>query len=131
MSEHTDSQLLQYASLYIYFILTKSGSWLIATFQMEYIYPSEMSKHCCPHTVATTALRVARNCPMGISHRHTAMHCHTHTNTPVNIYRALVCQQMYPPLITSIYTSPPPLPPRPPNPHAEPPPVLWPARDSN
>lgn len=80
MSEHTDSQLLQYASLYTYFILTKSGSWLIATFQKEYIYPSEMSKHCCPHTVATTALCVARNCPMGISHRHTGnSHALPHT----------------------------------------------------
>lgn len=97
-----------------------------------------MSDRRCHCAVATTAMACGRQLPHGhITQTHkctgteTAAHAHTHTNTPVNIYRALACQQLSPPLITSIYASPP-LPPHPPVLTEPPPPaMLWPARDSN
>lgn len=80
--------------------------------------------HKCQTVVVTVPLLqqrwcVASNCPMGISHKHkctgleTGTHAHTHTNTPVNIQHALVCQQLSPPLITYIHisSSPSPAPP--------------------
>lgn len=79
--------------------------------------------NCCRHSVvATTAMVCGKQLPHGhITQAHkptdkeTATHAHTHANTPVNIYRALVCQQLSLPLITSIHPSSfPPLPPHPP-----------------